>query len=182
MGLSQTRPIPRSPDGDKNFNILLWKMTFRWGSTTPTGRAEACALADLAGRWLSIRMKNGWKGKRNYFLLSDHLTPKHGVQEEDVPNQCKLLLESVSYTLSEKHLPYLASRSTWSTSWRLIQTVEQFAASLSSPWDSSQTPLTGSLTVKVTKNIFFHEGWAGQFPLCLSWTTWRWEDLLWAPE
>ena len=39
----------------------------------------------------------------NYFFLSDHLTPKHGVQEEDVPNQCKLLLESVSYTLSEKN-------------------------------------------------------------------------------
>ena len=84
--------------------------------------------------------------RMKYFLLSDHLTPKHGVQEEDVPNQCKLLLESVSYTLWEKHIPYLAFRSTWSTSWRLIQTVEQFAASLSSPWDSSRTPLTGSLS------------------------------------
>ena len=40
--------------------------------------------------------------RMKYFLLSDHLTPKHGVQEEDVPNQCKLLLKSVSYTLSEK--------------------------------------------------------------------------------
>ena len=84
--------------------------------------------------------------RMKYFLLSDHLTPKHGVQEEDVPNQCKLLLESVSYKLSEKLIPYLAYRSTWSTSWRLIQTVEQFAASLSSPWDSSRTPLTGSLS------------------------------------
>ena len=52
--------------------------------------------------WLAGDYPSGWK-RMNYFLLSDHLTPKHGVQEEDVPNQCKLLLESVSYTLSEKN-------------------------------------------------------------------------------
>ena len=34
-----------------------------------------------------------------YFLLSDHLTPKHGVQEEDVPNQCKLLHFRKTHTL-----------------------------------------------------------------------------------
>ena len=95
-------------DKHKNFNILLSKMTLRWGSTMPTGREEACALVDLAGRWLSVRIKIGWKGKRIYFLLSDHLTPKHGVQEEDVPNQCKLLLKSVSYILIQTYtLPCL---------------------------------------------------------------------------
>ena len=147
-------------------------------------RAKACAQADRAGRYLSLNNAMHLSNFPikcdkaiilikcfNMHSLSDHLSSKHGVQEEDVPNQCKLLLKIVSYTLSEKHLTHLALRSTWSTSWRLIQTVEQFAASLSSPWDSSQTPLTGSLTVKVTKNIFFHEGWAGPFPLCLSWTT-----------
>ena len=58
----------------------------------------------------------------------------------------KMFPINVSCCTFEKHIPYLAFRSTWSTSWRLIQTVEQFAASLSSPWDSSRTPLTGSLS------------------------------------
>ena len=96
--------------------------------------------------WQVIIRQHEKQMKGKYFLLTDHLTPKHGVQEEDVPNQCKLLLNSVSYALLEKQILYLAFRSTWSTSWRLIQTVEQFAASLSSPWDSSRTPLTGSLS------------------------------------
>ena len=52
--------------------------------------------------WQVIIHQDEKRMKRKYFLLSDHLTPKHGVQEEDVPNQCKLLLESVSYTLSRK--------------------------------------------------------------------------------
>ena len=37
--------------------------------------------------------------RMKYFLLSDHLTPKHGVQEEDVPNQCKLLHFRKTHTL-----------------------------------------------------------------------------------
>ena len=66
-------------------------------------RAKACARADRAGRYLSLNNAMHLSNSPikcdkaiilitcfNMHSLSDHLSSKHGVQEEDVPHQCKL--------------------------------------------------------------------------------------------
>ena len=65
-------------------------------------RAKACARADRAGRYLSLNNATHLSNSPikcdkaiilikcfNMHSLSDHLSSKHGVQEEDVPHQCK---------------------------------------------------------------------------------------------
>ena len=65
-------------------------------------RAKACAQADRAGRYLSLNNAMHLSNSPikcdkaiilikcfNMHSLSDHLSSKHGVQEEDVPHQCK---------------------------------------------------------------------------------------------
>ena len=145
-------------------------------------RAKACAQADRAGRYLSLNNAMHLSNSPikcdkaiilikcfNMHSLSDHLSSKHGVQEEDVPHQCKFSsvlgelatwhrvlikwIDMTHYARNINQLTYIAitiyiyannndsklSRSTWSTSSRSIQTDEQFVVSLSSPWASSLT-------------------------------------------